>query len=142
MATQVEKFAPNRPTRMLFSNLSQLKFNSPLVEQEPLFIAALIEFCRRKGITSLFIDVKNPRQKAIGDIFDVILRTDSEPNQPELVKFWVGHSGPGNADRTPKWVERLRDPGANRGYLVLKKSSEESISVAEVCQTLSSKQCA
>jgi KaiC/GvpD/RAD55 family RecA-like ATPase/transcriptional regulator with XRE-family HTH domain len=46
-----------RVSRVLFSTLSQLKYNSPMFEKEPLFVAALIELLKKERITSLFISV-------------------------------------------------------------------------------------
>jgi KaiC/GvpD/RAD55 family RecA-like ATPase/transcriptional regulator with XRE-family HTH domain len=47
----------NRVSRVLFSSLSQLKFNSPMFAAEPLFVAALIELFKKEMVTSLFISV-------------------------------------------------------------------------------------
>jgi hypothetical protein len=95
------------PCRVLFSNLNQLRNNSPMVQEETLLIAALIELFKKKHMTALFIGVGGDEKAGFGDTVDTILFTAQDATRgPDQVKLWVSHSGPCNADRTPKWLER------------------------------------
>lgn len=102
-------------SRALFSNLSQLGQNSPMFKEESLFMAALIELFRKEGITSLFIDVDGKGRTEIHDIFDTIIFTnrDTTPGS-DRVLVRVAHSGPGNADPTPKYLDRMTENGCGR----------------------------
>src|SRR5262249_48592972 len=45
-----------RVSRILFSGLNQIRYNSPLYQEEPLLIAALIELFKKERVTSMFIN--------------------------------------------------------------------------------------
>ena len=90
-------------SRILFSTLNQLSYNSPLFEAEKLFVAALIELFRSNKSTSLFLSVDR-KEREIENIFDTILFLDRDSaNSSARVVLSVGHSGVCNAERVP-WV--------------------------------------
>jgi KaiC/GvpD/RAD55 family RecA-like ATPase/transcriptional regulator with XRE-family HTH domain len=100
--------------RVLFNNLNQLSYNSPMFGQEKLFIPALIELFRKDRLTSLFIQVSD-KDTEVENIFDAILRLDPLPS-PNEVQLRVSHSWPFNADRRPSIVRRRPD-GSGRTLL-------------------------
>ena len=116
-------------SRVLFNNLAQLSYNSPLYNSPmPKFPdggnlltithAALIELFRKEEITSLFIDVGRNKEAEVQNIFDAILFTSLDENiESDIVYLAVSHTGPCNADRTPKRLERIRENG--KGRLIL-----------------------
>lgn len=107
-------------SRALFSNLSQLGYNSPMFPEERLFIAALIELFKKEDITSLFIDVGSNQDIEIHNIFDTLLFTHRDVrNGTDRVLLTVSHSGPGNADRTPQELDRRAEH--DYGRLVLRE---------------------
>jgi len=92
--------------RVLFNNLNQLSYNSPMFSQEKLFIPALIELFRKERVTSLFIQVSDSSSNTdVGNIFDVIMRLE-QGKDSDHVQLQVSHSGPCNADRRPHTVQR------------------------------------
>jgi hypothetical protein len=86
-------------------------------------VAAVIQLLRRKQITSCFIDLGHPdKEKGVADVFDTLIFTShSARNDPEKVRIQVAHSGPCNADRAPKDLERVPDGG--RGRLILHRGT-------------------
>jgi hypothetical protein len=107
--------------RLVFNNLNQLRHNSPLFAEEPLFIAALLELFRKQRITSLFIQVQG-EDALSANVFDTILFTDrwKKRNQPDTVRFWTGHTTRCDAIREAWWLHRVRDPQTpGRGWLEL-----------------------
>jgi KaiC/GvpD/RAD55 family RecA-like ATPase len=105
--------------RILFSSLSQLLHNSPMFAVEPLFVDALLELFKRKGVTSLFLDAQN--QRDITNAFDVILFSDRLPDG--RVTLQITHSGPCNAEAGVFVVEReLRE---NRAWLRLEALKQD-----------------
>ena len=136
MRKQLEPLGGSRRScRVLFSTLSQLTFNSPLTQEEPLSIAAVIELMKKSNATSLFLDTRGPTEEGVGNIFDIILYTDKSTGYHKIpgkeVKFYVSHSGPSNADRTEKIVRREErknvKTGDLEGYLILDDGPENKI---------------
>jgi len=111
-------------SRVLFSSLSQLS-SSPMFEEEHLYVAALIEYFRKEEITSLFIDTGGERGAEINTIVDTIITTkyDDRDLRGDRVIFTVGHSGPCNADRRPKYLDRVTENGFGRLVLRDKEPS-------------------
>jgi KaiC/GvpD/RAD55 family RecA-like ATPase len=115
--------SPKRFSRVVFSTLNQLAYNSPMFKEEMLFVAALIELFRSNGATSLFLSV-NRKQDEIENIFDAILFTEHEARATgSRVLLSVGHSGPCNAARTHCVLERQTTP-AKKGRLTLRSVQE------------------
>jgi KaiC/GvpD/RAD55 family RecA-like ATPase len=107
-----------RFSRVLFSTLNQLAYNSPMFGEEKLLVAALIELFRSNGATSLFLS-SNRKQDEIENIFDAILFTEHEPQATgDRVLLSVGHSGPCNAGRA-RWVLHRQTTPERKGRLSL-----------------------
>jgi KaiC/GvpD/RAD55 family RecA-like ATPase len=108
--------------RILFSSVHQLLHNSPMLKKEKLFLDGLLEFCKRKHITSMFLSSESEREKEIRNAFDVLLFTGKRVEDgEERVTFQVGHSGPCNADHRIHYLDRVvHDGGA---WLLLHESS-------------------
>jgi len=87
-------------SRVLFLTLDQLRYSSPLIDEEPLLIPALIEFFRAKGATSFFVAAGDDSARAdpIQAIFDTVLITGKSAHTDE-VTLSVAHTGPCNASQ-------------------------------------------
>jgi KaiC/GvpD/RAD55 family RecA-like ATPase/transcriptional regulator with XRE-family HTH domain len=114
-------------SRVFFSNLSQLRYNSPMFGEEGLFIAALSELFRKEQITSLFIDVGGSMGTEIQDIFDTIIFTELDAGQVDRIRIRIGHSGPCNAVRTPNVLDRITEKNGY-GRLVLTDKQPSQLS--------------
>ena len=81
-------------SRVLFHTVDQVKQSSPLIEHEPLFFAALIEYFKAHGSTSLFVASEgSDATTELPDLFDGVLYTDKDPATGE-VGITVGRTGP------------------------------------------------
>lgn len=92
-------------TRVLFSNLTQLR-NSSLFEEDKVFVPALIELFKKQRVTSLFIDTINEQIPEGPDRFDVVLRTDYLSS--ERTRLSVEYTAICNAGHNPWLLSRER----------------------------------
>jgi hypothetical protein len=106
--------------RVLFHSLDYLRYNSPLFEEEPLFLAAVLELFRKERITALFVDVQQQPEHEIPKGFDTAIVTDHGPpssptRDPDSVRLQVGSTPRCDADRDERWLHRRRE--GHKGYL-------------------------
>ncbi len=87
-------------SRVLFHTVDQVNQSSPLIEEEPLFLASLIEYFKAHGATSLFVASSGDQTTAaaLPDLFDGVLYTDKDPATGE-VGLTVGRTGPCKASQ-------------------------------------------
>ena len=91
---------PPGVSRVLFHTVDQVRQSSPLIKEEPLFFAALIEYFKSHRSTSLFVasQAGDATSTELPDLFDAVLCTDKDPTTSE-VGLTVGRTGPCNASR-------------------------------------------
>jgi KaiC/GvpD/RAD55 family RecA-like ATPase/transcriptional regulator with XRE-family HTH domain len=107
----------HRISRIVVNTLAQLLHNSPMVDQEALFVDALIELFKRKRATSLFLSSGDDPQQAMY-IFEVLLFTGREKSDGrQVATFRVGHSGPCNAPDEQYVIRRERNESGARLFL-------------------------
>jgi hypothetical protein len=114
------KRRPMAACRVLFHSLDYLRYNSPLFEEEPLFLAAVLELFRKERITALFVDVQQQPEHEIPKGFDTAIVTDHGPpssptRDPDSVRLQVGSTPRCDADRDERWLHRRRE--GHKGYL-------------------------
>src|SRR5262249_14747733 len=96
-----------RVSRILFSGLNQIRYNSPLYQEEPLLIAALIELFKKERVTSMFINNWGEDKVENANLFDMMIIAEKlksyvgQDHDGYDVKLEIPHHGPSNVARYP-----------------------------------------